>query len=219
MFVLAQSGHFALHADMSAPEPTSPSRPRYFSAGNIGDTLLPAFKAVMSSPNTYFADMPREDGYRDSLMLLCIYLGIPAVVAGMATGVIGIVVILPLSLLFGVIGTWMWAAYLGWAARRFCGSSLSNAAAFRICAYASAPLVFSWIPIIGLLAWLSNLFLNWQGLVSHGRIGAGAALLIILAAFFLLALSLAVLVALLFYVTDHYGVQFPAPWVSHATWF
>lgn len=187
---------------------------RYFSAENIGETLLPAFKATMVSPNTYFSAMPQARDYRDSLMLLAIYLAIPALMVGLATGVIGIVVILPLSLIFGIAGTWMWAAYLGWAARRFCASDLSTAGAFQICAYSSAPLVFSWIPIIGMVAWLSNLFLNWQGLVSHGRIGAGAALLIILAAFFIMVLSLAALAALLIYAASLYNVPLP-----NTTWF
>ncbi|HCS12805.1 MAG: hypothetical protein COS82_05645 [Zetaproteobacteria bacterium CG06_land_8_20_14_3_00_59_53] len=188
---------------------------RFFSAEQIGDTLLEAFKGVMTAPNTYFAAMPEARDYRDSLMLLCIYLAIPALVIGILSGVIGTIIILPASLLFGAIGTWMWAIYLGWAARRFCSSELSTVDAFQISAYSSAPLVFSWIPVIGMIAWMSNLYLNWQGLVSHARISAGAALLIILAAFFIMALSFAVLAAVLIYATAHYGVQFPDP----AIWF
>jgi len=187
----------------------------YFSAERIGDTLLSAFKGVMVAPNTYFAAMPEARDYRNSLMLLCIYLAIPALMVGLATGVIGIIFILPVSLLFGLIGTWMWAAYLAWAARRFCGSELSAAGAFQICAYSSAPLIFSWIPILGMLAWLSNLYLNWQGLVSHARLGAGAALLIILGAFFIMALSLAVLAGLLIYAGTQFGVDIPSP----SIWF
>jgi len=191
----------------------------YFSAERIGATLFPAFKGVMVAPNSYFATLPEARDYRDSLMLLCIYLAIPAVMMGLATGVIGIVFILPLSLLFGLIGTWMWAVYLGWAARRFCSASLSTAGAFQICAYSGAPLIFSWIPILGMLAWLSNLYLNWQGLVSHARLGAGAALLIILGAFFIMALSLVTLAVLLIYASTQYGVQLPSTWPDPAIWF
>lgn len=183
---------------------------RYFSAERIGASLLPAFKGVMVSPNNYFAAMPEAHDYRDSLMLLGIYLGISALVSGTVAGVLGLVLILPLALTLGLIGTWMWAWYLGWAARRFCGSQLSTVDAFQICAYSSAPLVFSWIPIIGMIAWLSNLYLNWQGLVSHARLGAGAALLIIVGYFFMLALSLLVLVLLLVYASTHYGMNLPS---------
>jgi len=187
---------------------------RYFSADNIGDTLLEAFKGVMGAPNDYFTAMPEAHDYRDSFMLLCIFLAIPALIASVGTGVISIIFILPISLLFGLLGTWLWAGYLGWAARRFCASGLSTTGAFQICAYSSAPLVFSWIPVIGLLAWLWNLYLNWQGLVSHARLGAGAALLIILGAFFIMALSLLLLILLLVYASSQYGMQLPSP-----TWF
>lgn len=188
---------------------------RFFSAEQVGDTLLEAFKGVMTAPNTYFTAMPEARDYRDSLMLLCIYLAIPALILGILSGVIGTLIILPASLLFGGIATWMWAVYLSWAARRFCASELSTVDAFQICAYSTAPLIFSWIPVIGMIAWMSNLYLNWQGLVSHARIGAGAALLIILAAFCIMALSFAVLAALLIYATTHFGVQLPDP----AIWF
>jgi len=188
---------------------------RYFSAERIGDTLLPAFKGVMGSPNEFFTAMPEARDYRDSFMLLCIFLSIPALMASIATGVITIIFILPISLMFGLIGTWMWAWYLGWAARRFCSSELSTVGAFQICAYSSAPMVFSWIPLIGLLGWLWNLYLNWQGLVSHGRIGAGPALLIILGAFFVMMLSLITLAALLLYAGSQFGVELPAT----TTWF
>ena len=183
---------------------------RYFSSKRIGETLFPSFKGVLATPNEYFVGMPDSDEYRDSMWLLSIYLAIPALMTGLATGVLSILIILPLSLVLGLPATWMWAAYLSWAARRFCDSQLTTADAFRICAYSSAPLVFSWIPILGLVAWLWNLYLNWQGLISHAKLGAGASLLIIFAAFFIMALSFAILIALLFYASAHYGVQIPA---------
>ncbi|MDQ6965299.1 MAG: YIP1 family protein, partial [Mariprofundaceae bacterium] len=207
---------FALHTGMKTQPIETPSTQRYFSAEQIGDTLLLAFKGVMTAPNTYFAAMPVASDYRDSLMLLCIYLAIPALLLGILSGIVGTIIILPFSLLFGFIGTWLWAAYLSWAARRFCAADLSTVAAFQICAYSSAPLIFSWIPIIGILAWMSNLYLNWQGLVSHARISAGAALLIILGAFFVMAISLAILVALLIYATTRFGVHLPS---APAIWF
>jgi hypothetical protein len=188
---------------------------RYFSAASIGDTLFPAFKGVLGSPNDYFTAMPAARDYRDSFMLLCIFLSVPALVASLLTGVISIIFILPISLMFGLIGTWMWAWYLGWAARHFCASDLTTVNAFQICAYSSAPLVFSWIPLVGLLGWLWNLYLIWQGLVSQARLGAGPAMLIILGAFFVMSLSLFTLLALLLYAGSQFGVEMPpAP-----TWF
>jgi len=181
----------------------------YFSAHNIGATLIDAFRGVMRMPTDYFAAMPESNDYRDSSMLLLIYLSIPALMVSLATGIISIVIILPVFLIVGFVSTWMWASYLGWAARYFCGASLSTRDAFQICAYGTAPLVFSWIPILGLVAWLWNLYLNWQGLISHGRLGGGSALLIIIGAFVMMGLSLLVLVALLAYYSVHFNWQWP----------
>jgi len=179
----------------------------YFSAQRIGDTLSGAFKGIMRLPSDYFAAMPPAHGYRDSMMLLSIYLAVPALMASLFTGLISVFIILPVSLLFGIIGTWMWAWYLSWAARSFCNSTLSISEAFQICAYSSAPLVFSWIPILGMLAWMWNLYLNWQGLISHARLGGGSALLIIIGAFVVMGLSFAVLGALLVYSSFHFDWQ------------
>ncbi len=182
----------------------------YFSTRHIGATLVDAFRGVMRAPTDYFAAMPEAHDYRDSSILLLIYLCIPALMTSLATGIVSIVIILPVFLIFGFVSTWLWASYLGWAARRFCAASLSTTDAFQICAYGTAPLVFSWIPILGMVAWLWNLYLNWQGLISHGRLGGGSALLIIIGAFVLMGLSLAVLVMLLAYYSLHFDWQ----WLS-----
>ena len=190
------------------------SQPLYFSADDIGASLPAAFKGVMRAPTDYFAAMPPASGYRNSMILLLIYLSIPVIVGGTAIGILNMLLILPLFLAIGAAGTWMWAWYLGWAARVFCHAQLSTRDAFKICAYGSAPLIFSWIPVLGPLAWFWNLYLNWQGMVSHARLGGGSALLIILGAFVVMAASLTALAVLLIYVNldfDIRPIQLPAP--------
>jgi len=80
--------------------------------------------------------------------------------------------------------------------------------------HGAAPLVFSWIPFFTALAYLWNLYLNWQGLVTHARVGGGAALLIILASFVILGGTLLLLIALLIYYATQSGVHLP-----QAQWF
>ncbi len=181
----------------------------YFSSERIGETLLPAFKATMTSPTPCFENMPVAQGYKNSIVLLVIYLLIPALVVSISSGLMTIVFILPALLLFGIIGTWSWAWYLGWAARTFCKSSLTTVDAFQICAYGAAPTVVSMIPFVGVITTLWSLYLNWQGLVSHARIGGGSALLIILASFVVLGLSLLLLVVLLFQIAAQTGMNLP----------
>ena len=179
----------------------------YFSSDRIGDTLVPAFKAVMTRPQEFFEQMPTAERYGNSLVLLSIYLTVPALIVSIFSGVVTVIVILPVSLIMGIIATWMWAWYLSWATRVFCKVPLTTPGAFQICAYSTAPLVFSWLPLVGAVAFFWNLFLNWQGLVSHGRVGGGAALLIILAAFIIMSLSLVVLAALLLTLASQHGMQ------------
>jgi len=179
----------------------------YFSSDRIGDTLVPAFKAVITRPREFFERMPIAERYSNSLVLLSIYLTIPALIVSIFSGVVTVIVILPVSLITGIIATWMWAWYLSWAARVFCKAPLTTPDAFQVCTYSTAPLIFSWLPLVGAVAFFWNLFLNWQGLVSHGRVGGGAALLIILAAFIIMSLSLVVLAALLLMLASQHGVQ------------
>lgn len=163
----------------------------------------------MTTPSTYFAEMPVAQGYKNSMVLLIIYLIIPALIISIFSGVITIIFILPVFLLLGIVGTWSWAWYLGWAARTFCKASLTTADAFQICAYGAAPVVFSMIPLLGVITTLWNLYLNWQGLISHAKIGGGSALLIILASFVVLGASLLLLVILLFHFAAQTGINLP----------
>jgi len=181
----------------------------YFSSERISETLLPAFKATMTSPTPCFENMPVAQEYKNSIVLLVIYLLIPALAVSIFSGLMTIVFILPALLLFGIIGTWSWAWYLGWAARTFCKSSLTTVDAFQICAYGAAPTVVSIIPFVGVITTLWSLYLNWQGLVSHARIGGGSALLIILASFVVLGISLLLLVVLLFQLAAQTGMNLP----------
>jgi len=185
------------------------NKPDYFSSERIGETLLPSFKATMTSPTPCFENMSVAHGYKNAMILLAIYLTIPALAISILSGVITVIFILPAFLLFGIAGTWSWAWYLGWAARTFCKSSLTTADAFQICAYGAAPVIFSVIPFANMIATLWSLYLNWQGLVSHARIGGGSALLIILAAFVVMGVSLLLLLILLFQFAAQTGVNLP----------
>ncbi len=183
--------------------------PVYFSSDRIGETLVSATREVLVSPARFFEAMPGAANYMNSLVLLSIYLAVPALILSLFSGIVTVVLILPATLVLGIATTWMWAWYLGWASRVFCGVDLSTAGAFQICAYGSAPLLLSWVPVFGVVAYVWSLYLNWQGLVSHARVGGGAALMFILAAFVLFGLSLLILLVLLFKLTADSGIPLP----------
>ncbi len=181
----------------------------WFSSDRIGETLPAAFKQALTNPAAWFAAMPEATSYKDSLVLLAIYITIPALVSSALTGFFTVIIILPLSLALGLIATWMWAWYLAWAARMFCKARLTTVDAFQICAAGAAPMVFSCIPFLMPVATLWNLYLNWQGMVSHAKVGGGCALLIILAAFVILGGSLLLLGALLLQLAHQSGLGLP----------
>ncbi len=181
----------------------------HFSSNRIGDTLPKAFVQTLTRPAAWFEAMPKAESYRDSAVLLAIYILAPALVASILTGFVTIIVILPLSLLFGFVATWMWAGYLAWASRTFCKTDMTTVDAFQICAAASAPQVFSAIPMLAPVATLWNLYLNWQGLVSHGKVSGGCALLIILAAFVILGGTLLILFVLILQLAHQSGLSLP----------
>ncbi len=183
--------------------------PVYFSSERVGETLVGATRDVFVSPVRFFEAMPAATDYRNSLVLLSIYLAVPALILSLFSGIVTIVFILPSTLVFGIFTTWSWAWYLAWASRVFCKAELGTAGAFQICAYSSAPFLLFWVPVFGVVAYVWSLYLNWQGLVSHARIGGGAALMFILAAFVIFGLLLIVLVLLLIRLASDSGVSLP----------
>jgi len=185
----------------------------YFSSERVGETLVAATKGILASPAGFFEAMPKATNYRHSLALLCIYLAVPALILSLFSGVVTIIVILPATLILGLISTWLWAWYLGWASRTFCKVELETPAAFQICTYSAAPLLLSWVPVFGMIAYVWNLYLNWQGLVSHAKVGGGAALMFILVAFVIFGLSLLVLVLLLIKLASDSGVSLPEAFI------
>ncbi|MDX8411827.1 MAG: YIP1 family protein [Mariprofundaceae bacterium] len=181
--------------------------PVYFDSNRIGDTLAMTIKHVITAPRDFFADLPPSDAYRDSLLFLTIVLVVLALGFSLMSGLMLLPLIVPFTLVFGLITTWLWAWYLSWACRVFCKLQLSTANAFQICAYGAVPMMFSWLPIFGVLASLWNLYLNWQGLVSHAKVGGGSALLIIFLPLVILGLSMAVLLVLVFQLMADMGIE------------
>ena len=100
--------------------------PIYFSSERVGETLVAATKGILASPAGFFEAMPKATDYRHSLALLCIYLAVPALILSLFSGVVTIIVILPATLILGLISTWLWAWYLGWASRTFCKVELET---------------------------------------------------------------------------------------------
>jgi len=179
------SGRFNLHI-------------HYYRRDNPGDAVFSVFIAALFRPGRLFADMPRAEGYADSARLMAMYMSMPLLMASMLTGVISAVVIVPVGLAVGLGTSWLWAAYLSWAARKFAGIPLLTTDTFQICAYSAPPLAIAWGPYMSPPMALWNLFLNWRGLVAHGGMGRASALGIIIAGIVGLAAIIVALAGLLY---------------------
>jgi len=165
----------------------------YYRRDKIPEVFFSAFIAAIFFPKLLFSKMPEAANLRDSAHLLALYMaiptlmmtltagaGIPLIAPGFFSGLIAIVLIIPVSLTIGVGTSLLWAKYIAWASRRFAGVALSDKAAFQICAYSGAPFVIAWGPYLGPVMALWNLMLNWKGLVHHGGVKRFPAFIILM---------------------------------------
>ena len=184
----------------------------YYRRDRVAEVFFSVFIAAIFFPKLLFTKMPAPEGLRGSAHLLALYMliptlmmtltagtGIPLIAPGFLSGLITIILIIPVSLSIGVGTSLLWASYMSWAARRFAGVELSRETAFQVCAYSGAPFVIAWGPYLGPLMAVWNLLLNWKGLVHHGGVKRFPAFLILmigllLAAIFVLALAILMMI-------------------------
>ena len=167
---------------------------RYFDRLKTSETIVSCFFAALTSPLKMFRHLPAPQGYKNSLILMAWFMVIPSIMLSIITGIITAIVIIPVSLFFGLGTTWLWSVYLAWASRHFTGSKLSTEEIFQICAYSAAPLAVAWGEYMATAVSLWNLILVWLGLVYYGKIGMGKAAFIMLAGIAALALMIAIAV-------------------------
>ena len=139
------------------------------------------WKRVMTDPQGFFAEMPLTGGLPNPLIFVIISLAI----AGMGTmvanggGLKGVLLILGGGLLQAFIGTTL----LLLIARQLFAGTGDFEATFRVCAYAGAPAVLIWVPVVKFIAVLYGVYLLILGLQrAHGYDSVKAALTLLLTA-------------------------------------
>lgn len=174
----------------------------YFRRDKLPEVFVSIFIAGIFFPRRMFAGLPEGASWKESAILLAMYLAvptlmmtttfgtlIPTIAPGFFSGLIAILLIAPVSLAIGVSTSWLWAAYLSRAARIFTGRDVSRERMFQICAYSGPPFVIAWGPYLGPVMAVWNLLLNWKGLRHAAGIGGFTALMMIVAGLLLLALA------------------------------
>ena len=139
--------------------------------------FLETAKGVLSRPKTFFPTMPVEGGFAAPhlFFLLCTGVFILASI-GMNLGESGeldprILILVFLAPLLPFVD----AVLLYLIAARLLGGRGSYEATFRVVCYASAVNLFTWVPLVGLLAQLYEIYLAALGLSVVHRIGIGRA--------------------------------------------
>jgi hypothetical protein len=158
---------------------------------------MPALKTVLSRPRAFFSAMPATGNYSANIVLLTLITLIGTLLGAPFSGFM-ILFILPFIWLFMLLSMWAWAAYLAWAVRTFTDRQLDTVNAFQLATYASVPMLFSFVPLLGFIASIWNLYLNWLALVARVEVKEGTAIMIILVPLLVLVLSFVALIVLLF---------------------
>ncbi|MCC6847940.1 MAG: YIP1 family protein [Deltaproteobacteria bacterium] len=131
-----------------------------FRTEQFAESFIGVWKRVVTDPRGFFQDMPIRGGIQAPLLFLVACL----VVAGLGYLVVG-----PrgfgLGLVFwGTLRSFLYAAVLLLVARQIFSGAADFEATYRVVAYATAPMAFIFLPLVGGLAFLYTLFLVIVGL-------------------------------------------------------
>jgi len=123
--------------------------------------FVQTWQRVMTDPHGFFAEMPQAGGLNDPGIFILITAGLNAVghlilgwgIGGMlATFVFHVVLAGVVAALFTVIAQQLFEGKAGFEPT------------FRVVAYSTAPLVFSWVPLVETLARLYAAYLAMRGI-------------------------------------------------------
>lgn len=132
---------------------------------NFFQDTVNTFRSIIVSPREFFDAMPLEGGLKDPVLFMLI------VSVASSLGIL-LITMKPLQalqeLIVRILISFVSSAYLLVLSRGFGGTG-SFEGTYRAFAYASAPMMISWIPFLNLIAAIYGLFLMRLGLErAHG---------------------------------------------------
>ena len=128
---------------------------------SVQASFVQTWQRVMTDPHGFFAEMPQAGGLNDPGTFLLITAGINAI-GHLITG-FGILGMLA-SFVFQVVLAFIVAALFTVIAQQLFEGKAGFEPTFRVVAYATAPLVFSWVPFVGTVARLYAAYLAMRGI-------------------------------------------------------
>ena len=127
------------------------------------DNYIDTLKKVLTDPEGFYSEMPKEGGYQEPLTFAAINFAI----AGLLLGIVAVllsgigpsfIVIVPIFMVIGGIVKLFIIGIILLIFFKILGGSGSYEGTVRILSYSSVVLVFVWIPIIG---WIISLYGIW----------------------------------------------------------
>ncbi|MDX8406048.1 MAG: YIP1 family protein [Mariprofundus sp.] len=169
---------------------------QYFDKNKPIQTLVPAMRDIITSPQSFFTTMPAATFHSNAMFFASIVIFTASFIA-VPFHSLGVLFLTPVIWSLSLISLWVWSKYMSWAVKTLAKSKLGPATSFQITAYASLPLILSAVPYIGAVAGLFNMYLLWVALVKRCHVSSMMALIIIAIPTLMLAVSLFVLSGLL----------------------
>ena len=131
---------------------------------------IETWKEVIQRPSDFYSRMPTTGGYADPITFAAISYVIYGLLAAILGGIIGprgfsffaiitTVIVIPIV---GIISLFIGGAIF-YIIYKILGGTGSYEGTVRFISYASAPMVLSWIPLLGLIAGIYGLYLNIVG--------------------------------------------------------
>ena len=151
--------------------------------------FVQTWQRVMTDPHGFFAEMPQAGGLNDPAVFLLITSGLNAVghlIFGWGFG--GMLAVF----VFHVVLAGVAAALFTVIAQQLFEGKAGFEPTFRVVAYATAPLVFSWVPVVEVVARLYAAYLAMRGIERVHSVDTTRAVLIVVVgavAIWLLVLS------------------------------
>ena len=168
------------------------------------DNYVDTLKKVLTDPEGFYSEMPKEGGYQEPLTFAAINFAILGLLSGIVAvilsgaGVGSIVSTLVGAVIGGIVGLFIGGIILFIFFKIFGGSG-GYEGTVRILSYSSAAQVFAWIPVIG---WIISLYGIWLNIVGGKHVhnlttvkSAVAVLLPIIILAVIIAMLMAVIVA------------------------
>ncbi len=131
------------------------------------DNYVDTLKKVLTNPEGFYSEMPKEGGYQEPLTFAAINFAIFGLLSGIIAVIIrsagagSIVTTLVGAVIGGVVGLFIGGIILFIFFKIFGGSG-GYEGTVRILSYSSAVQVFAWIPLIG---WIISLYGIWLNIV------------------------------------------------------